>query len=73
MKKTIGHYTTAAAKSLKTSSLSFAIATDDGDIYVSNGYILYKLTAAEYAAIVQPVTLLRGRALDHRQNWQARQ
>lgn len=56
MKKTIGHYTTAAAKSLKTSSCLICHATDDGDIYVSNGYILYKLTAAEYAAIVQPVT-----------------
>ena len=56
MKKTIGHYTTAAAKSLKTSSRLICHATDDGDIYVSNGYILYKLTAAEYAAIVQPVT-----------------
>lgn len=56
MKKTIGHYTTAATKTLKGSARIICHTTDDGEIYVSNGYVLYKLTPAEYAALVQPVT-----------------
>lgn len=54
MKKTIGHYTTAATKTLKGSRRIICHTTDDGEIYVSNGYVLYKLTPAEYAALVQP-------------------
>ena len=30
--------------------------TDDGAIYVTNGFIAYKMNPPEYAAIVQPVT-----------------
>lgn len=56
MKKYMGNYTNEAAKALKGSERIICRVTDDGAIYVTNGFIAYKMTPPEYAAIVQPVT-----------------
>lgn len=45
----------AAAKALKMADRYFCQITDDGTIYAGSGYVLFKLTPADYAAIVQPV------------------
>ena len=56
MKKYMGNYTNEAAKALKGSERIICRVTDDGAIYVTNGFIAYKMNPPEYAAIVQPVT-----------------
>lgn len=56
MKKYMGNYTNEAAKALKGSERIICRVTDDGAIYVTNGFIAYKMNSPEYAAIVQPVT-----------------
>lgn len=56
MKKYMGIYTNEAAKALKGSERIICRVTDDGAIYVTNGFIAYKMNPPEYAAIVQPVT-----------------
>mgnify|MGYP004621219887 CR=1 FL=1 len=60
MKKFTGRYTNEASKALKGSKkiLCHVADQDDGtgNIYVTNGYFLWKLNAQEYAAVVQPVT-----------------
>lgn len=56
MKKFTGNYTTEAGKVLKGSErLICAVAAED-EIYITNGYVLYKMTRFEYAAAIQPVT-----------------
>lgn len=55
MKKYMGNYTSEASKVLKSSQRVVCSVTDDGTIYVSNGYFIFKMDAREYAAIVQPV------------------
>lgn len=56
MKKFTGNYTTEAGKVLKGSErLICAVAAED-EIYISNGYVLYKMNRFEYAATIQPVT-----------------
>lgn len=45
----------AASKALKSADRIFCQLTDDGTIYAGSGYVLFKLTPADYAAIVQPV------------------
>ena len=54
MKKTIGNYTPDAGKVLKQSERVICCTGEDGMIYVTNGYLEYKFTPREYAAIVQP-------------------
>ena len=55
MKKFTGNYTREASKVLKSSQRVVCSVADDGAIYVSNGYFIFKMDAREYAAIVQPV------------------
>lgn len=56
MKKFTGNYTTEAGKVLKGSErLICAVAAED-EIYITNGYVLYKMNRFEYAATIQPVT-----------------
>lgn len=59
MKKFTGRYTTEAAKVLKSSNQIICHVADnndpDGGIYVTNGFVVYRMTPPEYAAIVQPV------------------
>lgn len=55
MKKYTGNFTTDAGKALKNSERLICCTDNDGAIYVTNGFIAYKLNPAEYAAIVQPV------------------
>ena len=45
----------AAAKALKMADRYFCQITEDGTIYAGSAYVLFKLTPADYAAIVQPV------------------
>ena len=56
MKKFTGNFTTDASKALKGSERLFCRTTDDGEIYVTNGFMAYKMAPHEYAAVVQPVT-----------------
>lgn len=67
MKKTIGNYTPDAGKVLKQSERVICCTGEDGMIYVTNGYLAYKFTPREYAAIGPARRLLRGRQLDHEQ------
>lgn len=55
MKKFTGNFTTSAGKALKTSDRLICRTTDEGEIYVTNGFVAYKMIPPEYAAIVQPV------------------
>lgn len=60
MTKFYGRYTNQAPKALKGSTKIFCqvAGPDDGlgNIYVSNGAFLWRMTPPEYAAAVQPVT-----------------
>lgn len=56
MKKFTGRYTAETGKTLKGSERLFCRVTEDGDIYITNGFVLYKMNPLEYAATVQPVT-----------------
>jgi len=57
MSKKIGRFGPAATKAIKGSDRLLCHVDNDGSIYVTNGCIGYKMTPAEYTAIVQPVTL----------------
>lgn len=54
--KVMGNYTPDATKALKGSDKIICRTADDGTIYVTTSCFLYKMTGAEYAAAVQPVT-----------------
>ena len=54
MKKFTGNFTISAGKALKTSDRLICRTTDEGEIYVTNGFVAYKMIPPEYAAIVQP-------------------
>lgn len=56
MKKFTGNYTTEAGKVLKGSERLICTVAAEDEIYISNGFVLYKMTRFEYAAAVQPVT-----------------
>lgn len=56
MKKYTGNFTPDASKVLKNSERVICRTTENGTIYICNGYFLYKMNQQEYAAIVQPVT-----------------
>lgn len=55
MKKFTGNFTTNASKALKTSDRLICRTTDEGEIYVTNGFVAYKMIPPEYSAVVQPV------------------
>lgn len=46
----------AAAKALKSADRYFCQITEDGTIYAGTGFVLFKLTPYDYAAVVQPVS-----------------
>lgn len=54
--KNYGRYTATAAKVLKESDRIICNIAPDGTIVIVNGNVLFTMTGAEYAAIVQPVT-----------------
>ena len=54
--KFTGRYTAATAKALKGSPRLVCQVTEDGTIYVCNGFLLCTMNAPEYAATVQPLT-----------------
>lgn len=56
MKKFTGNYTAEAGKALKGSERIICRVSDDGTIYVTNGYFAFKMNPLEYAAVIQPVT-----------------
>ena len=56
MKKFTGRYTTNTAKALKGSERILCQVSEDGTIYVCNGFLLCTMNAPEYAATVQPLT-----------------
>lgn len=56
MKKFTGYYTNEAVKALKSADKIICRVTEDGAIYVTTGYTLYKMNPLEYAAVAQPVT-----------------
>lgn len=56
MKKYTGFYTAEAGKVLKGSDRLLCTVTDNEEIFVCNGYVLYKMNKFEYAATVQPIT-----------------
>ena len=53
--KKIGNFTSEASKVLKSADRIACHVADDGMIYVTNAYAVYKMTTQEYAAIVRPV------------------
>jgi hypothetical protein len=55
MKKTTGHYTADAAKALKVGDRIFCKITDTGEIFVCNGYLIFRMTVDEYESIVRPL------------------
>lgn len=56
MKKFTGRYTTSTAKALKGSERILCQVSEDGTIYICNGFLLCTMNAPEYAATVQPLT-----------------
>lgn len=56
MKKFTGRYTTNTAKALKGSERILCQVSEDGTIYICNGFLLCTMNAPEYAATVQPLT-----------------
>ena len=56
MKKFTGRYTTNTAKALKGSERILCQISEDGTIYICNGFLLCTMNAPEYAATVQPLT-----------------
>ena len=56
MKKHTGNFTNEASKVLKTSDRIVCRIAENDAIYVTNGFVVYKMDSKEYAAIVQPVT-----------------
>lgn len=56
MKKFTGRYTTNTVKALKGSERILCQVSEDGTIYICNGFLLCAMNAPEYAATVQPLT-----------------
>ena len=56
MKKFTGRYTTNTAKAMKGSERILCQVSEDGTIYICNGFLLCTMNATEYAATVQPLT-----------------
>ena len=54
MKKFTGNFTPNAGKVLKNSERIICRVDEDGTIYITNGYFAFKLSAYEYAAVIQP-------------------
>lgn len=54
--KTIGHYTATATKAIKNGSAIICNKAEDGAIYVSNAFFIYKMTAPEYDAFIRSAT-----------------
>ena len=54
--KFTGRYTAATAKALKGSPRLVCQVTEDGTIYVCNGFLLCTMNPPEYAATVQGFT-----------------
>lgn len=61
MKKYMGNYTNEAAKALKGSERIICRVTDDGAIYVTNGFIAYKMNPPGVCRHRPARDLLRGR------------
>lgn len=55
MKKSFGRFTSAAGKSLKGSA-RITCELHENDIFVTNGCVLYKMSAPEYNACIRPAT-----------------
>lgn len=53
-KKCIGNFTTDAKKAFRTTDKLICRVDDDGLVYVTDGFAAYRMTSAEYAAIIQP-------------------
>ena len=51
-----GNYTKDAAKVIRQSDRLECQVTEDGTIYICNGYLIFKMDHLEYASLVQPVT-----------------
>ena len=51
-----GNYTKDAAKVIRQSDRLECQVTEDGTIYICNGYLIFKMDPMEYASLVQPVT-----------------
>lgn len=56
MKKYMGNYTAEASKAIKRADKLICKVSEDGAIYLTSGYFLFKMTPLEYAAVAQPVT-----------------
>lgn len=54
--KYTGNYTNATTKAIKAASQLRCFTQEDGTIYLSSGYWIYKMNALEYAAVAQPAT-----------------
>lgn len=54
--KLTGNYTLDAGKALKNADRLFCRIDEDGAIYLSNGYLVFRMNKPEYSATVQPVT-----------------
>ena len=54
--KYTGNYTKNAAKAIKAAEKLICTTTEDGAIYLCNGYWMYKMNPLEYATVAQPVT-----------------
>ena len=54
MKKFTGRYTTNTAKALKGSERILCQVSEDGTIYICNGFLLCTMNAPEYAATAGP-------------------
>lgn len=55
-KKNYGSFTSTARKVVKQSERLYCQVTEDGKIYVANGYWLFNVTEEEYAQIIRPVS-----------------
>lgn len=55
-KKYTGNFTTEASKVIKNSEHLICKVTEDGTIYLTSGYFLFRMNPLEYAAVAQPVT-----------------
>lgn len=54
-KKCIGRFTTDARKAFKLTDKLVCRVDGDGFVYVTDGFAAYRMTPAEYTAIIQPV------------------
>ena len=54
--KYTGNYAKNAAKAIKAAEKLICTTTEDGAIYLCNGYWMFKMNPLEYATVAQPVT-----------------